>query len=61
MNLYHFLLCILPGFHKTRIKDWVTKDNWALLGVALHSHLGRALVFNEVLHLQQIEVLPKLT
>jgi cytochrome c biogenesis protein CcdA len=35
------------------IIDWVTKNNWALLGAALSSHLGRALVFNEVLCLQK--------
>lgn len=48
------LTCILNKIPNTLgyitvIIDWVTKDNWALLGAALSSKLGRALVFNEIL------------
>ena len=35
------------------IIDWVTKGDWALLGAALPSPLGRALVFAEVLCLRR--------
>lgn len=39
--------------HVPVLIDWVTKGDWALLGAALPSSLGKALVFAEVLCLQR--------
>lgn len=42
-----------PNSQVPVIIDWVTKGDWALLGAALPSHLGRAMVFAETLCLKK--------